>query len=199
MKKLCIFLCLALLVPAVWAKHVSQQDAGKVAVSFYRLNNTMGVTNPQLLTQTSRNWENAPSIYIFRFVSGGFVLVAADDASIPILGYSFENEMPEVIDNPAINEWLDDYSRKISYIISNNLDNTETLKQWTCIRNDQPLAYTPDHTQDVLPLLTTLWDQGCFYNALCPAASGGQCGHVWTGCVATSMSQIMKYHNFPPQ
>jgi len=195
MKKLFTILCLVLLIPAVWAKHVTQQDAAKVAVSFYRLNNPMGIVDPQLLSQSVRSWENAPAIYTFRFISGGFVLVAADDASIPILGYSFENDMPEVIDNPATKEWLDDYSREISYIISNKIDNTETLKQWNNIQNGQSLA--PAH--DVAPLTSTLWDQGCYYNALCPADAGGQCGHVWTGCVATSMSQIMKYHNFPPQ
>ena len=55
--------------------------------------------------------------------------------------------------------------------------------------------------QDVSPLLTTTWDQGCYYNALCPSDPSGiyTCGHVYTGCVATAMSQIMKYHNFPPQ
>jgi len=65
-------------------------------------------------------------LYIFRFVSGGFVLVPADDACIPILGYSFDGDMPEVIDNPSTNEWLDDYSKEISYIVSNHIDNTET-------------------------------------------------------------------------
>jgi len=197
MKKLFTMICLVLIIPAVWAKHVPQQDAAKVAVAFYRLNNPMGIADPQLLSQTVRSWGNAPSIYIFRFVSGGFVLVPADDACIPILGYSFDNDMPEIIVNPSTNEWLDDYSQEIGYIVSNNIDNTETLKQWNGIQNGQLLA--PASNNDVNPLLTTLWDQGCYYNALCPSDAGGQCGHVWTGCVATAMSQVMKYNNFPPQ
>ncbi len=195
MKKLFTILCLVLLIPAAWAKHVPQQDAAKVALSFYRLNNPMGITNPQLLTQTVRTWNNTPTIYIFRFISGGFIMIAADDASIPVLGYSFENDIPEVIDNPATKEWLDDYSKEITFLVTNKIDNTETLKQWNSIQNNEPMA--PSY--DVAPLLTTLWDQGCYYNTLCPAASGGQCGHVWTGCVATAMSQLMKYHNYPPQ
>ncbi len=195
MKKLFTFFCLALLVPAVWAKHVPQQDAAKVAISFYKLNNTLGVTAPLLLSQTTRLWENVPSFYVFRFVSGGFVLIAADDASIPVLGYSFENDMPEATDNPATKEWLDNYAREIVYIINNKLDNSVTLKEWNSIESLQPLA----PSRDVAPLLNTTWDQGCYYNTLCPAAGGGQCGHVWTGCVATAMAQVMKYHNYPPQ
>ena len=199
MKKIFTILCLVLLTTTLWAKHVPQQDAARVAICFYRLNNPIGVTDPQLLTQTSRSWESTPSIYIFRFASGGFVLVAADDACIPILGYSFENDFPELIDNPSILGWLNDYSREIGYIEGHNLDNTETIKQWNDILNGKPLALAPANTHDVAPLLTTNWDQGCYYNTLCPSASGGQCGHVWTGCVATAMSQIMKYNNYPPQ
>jgi len=199
MKKIFTILCLVLLTTTLWAKHVPQQDAARVAICFYRLNNPIGVTDPQLLTQTSRSWESTPSIYIFRFTSGGFVLVAADDACIPILGYSFENDFPELIDNPSILGWLNDYSREIGYIEGHNLDNTETIKQWNDILNGKPLALAPANTHDVAPLLTTNWDQGCYYNTLCPSASGGQCGHVWTGCVATAMSQIMKYNNYPPQ
>jgi len=52
---------------------------------------------------------------------------------------------------------------------------------------------------DVLPLLTTLWAQDCYYDALCPADPAGPCSHAVTGCVATAIAQILKYHNFPSQ
>lgn len=48
------------------------------------------------------------------------------------------------------------------------------------------------------PLISTTWDQGCYYNAYCPpTSSGGACGRVWTGCNATAMAQIFKYYNYP--
>lgn len=195
MKQIFTLFCLILLMPAVWAKHVPQQNAQQLAVTFYRLNSPSGIQDPQVRSATTRSWESTPAFYIFRFVTGGFVIVSADDAAIPILGYSFENEMPETIDNPATNEWLDAYSREIAFIISKDMDNKETLKEWNSIREEHSLK----SAQDVQPLLSTLWDQGCYYNALCPADNGGDCGHVWTGCVATCMAQIMKYHNYPPQ
>lgn len=50
----------------------------------------------------------------------------------------------------------------------------------------------------VTPLLTTTWNQGCYYNADCPpTGSGGACGKVWTGCNATAIAQIFKYYNYP--
>jgi photosystem II stability/assembly factor-like uncharacterized protein len=196
MKKLySTFLFLVLLTPAVWAKHVPQSDAQNVAVTFYRLNNPAGIMAPQVRSVSVRSLENVSTFYIFRFVSGGFVLVAADDASIPILGYSFKNEMPETIDHPAVADWLDNYSREIRHIITCKLSNAETLKRWNVIRNGQRLA----PSREVLPLITTVWGQQCYYNEQCPADPAGPCGHVWTGCIATSMAQIMEYHNFPPQ
>lgn len=195
MKRICTFLFLFILVPAAWARHVPQQDAQQIAMTFYRLNNPSGVKEPEVKSATVKTQNEVPSLYIFRFVSGGFVIVAADDASIPILGYSFENEFPEIIENPSKLYLLDNYSHEIAYIVRNKLDNTETLKEWSSIQKDQPLS----PAQDVGPLLTTLWDQVCNYNALCPPDTAGPCSHTLTGCVATAMAQIMKYHNFPPQ
>ncbi len=45
------------------------------------------------------------------------------------------------------------------------------------------------------PLLTDTWGQGHPYNILCPMGDGGRCV---VGCVATSMSQIMRYWRCPP-
>lgn len=53
------------------------------------------------------------------------------------------------------------------------------------------------HAQ-VTPLLSTTWNQGCYYNAQCPTvSSGGACGRAYTGCNATAIAQIFKYYNYP--
>lgn len=53
------------------------------------------------------------------------------------------------------------------------------------------------HAQ-VSPLVTTTWNQGCYYNASCPTVgSGGACGRAWTGCGATALGQVLKYHAHP--
>lgn len=61
--------------------------------------------------------------------------------------------------------------------------------------------------RDAGPLLTTNWVQGSPYNNLCPIGdtvcstcpSGGSPNDpTLVGCVATSMAQVMRYHQWPP-
>lgn len=52
-----------------------------------------------------------------------------------------------------------------------------------------------DRYEQVGPLLSTAWHQTAPYNQYCPMGDGGQCV-VW--CVATSLSQILWYHQWPP-
>jgi len=54
--------------------------------------------------------------------------------------------------------------------------------------------------REVSPMITTTWDQGCYYNEKCPpdTASGAPCFHAVTGSGAVAMAQIMKYYNYPP-
>ena len=48
----------------------------------------------------------------------------------------------------------------------------------------------------IKPLLTTKWNQHSPYNLLCPYDEKNDAPSV-TGCVATAMAQIMKYHEYP--
>ncbi|MCX6243586.1 MAG: C10 family peptidase [Bacteroidetes bacterium] len=61
--------------------------------------------------------------------------------------------------------------------------------------------YSGKSFQDVSPMITTTWDQGCFYNEKCPpdATSTAPCYHAFAGSGAVAMAQIMKYYNFPAQ
>lgn len=54
-----------------------------------------------------------------------------------------------------------------------------------------------ERKESVLPLLTSEWGQNAPYNNLCPEyAPGRRCK---TSCVATAMTQIMRYHKYPAQ
>ncbi len=65
-------------------------------------------------------------------------------------------------------------------------------------RCDDPGNPTPPPPITVGPFLQTTWSQGCGYNDNTPATSNaGYCYNAPTGCVATAMAQIMRFHQYP--
>jgi len=181
---------------SVFANPVDKKLAEQVAIHQYAFNAPSAISDYSINGYTETRYEGITTFYTFSFTSGGFVMVAADDASIPVLGFSYEGNAAISDVNPEAAYWFNNYSRQIAEISSVRLSNQETRPLWDKILNNT----MEREIMDVNPLLTTTWDQGCYYNALCPVETGagaGSCNHAWTGCVATAMSQIMKYHAFP--
>ena len=139
--------------------------------------------------------------YFYIFNAGGsqgFVIIAADDNVIPVLGYSDEKAFDP--NNVARNasKWLNHYKEQIRYVIDNNIPSTKEIKnEWTLLLDgtSKPVLKS---TNTVSPLVQTTWDQPAPYNYSCPYdnASGHYCV---TGCPATAMAQILKYWSYPTQ
>jgi hypothetical protein len=175
------------------AKTVTMDVASIVADNYFS-NHNRTVTRT-VVNSFSVDYEGITVYHVFNYEGGGFVVVAADDAVTPILAQSNEGYIDREIANPAAKYWFDSYSKEIAQIISSNADNTETLKLWNNIfKNESRQSFT-----ETGPLLTTTWDQTQWYNYYCPENPYIPGAHVPTGCVATAMGQIMKYHNFPAQ
>ncbi len=194
MKKLFTFLFLLLSVVA-FASPVSKNDAERIAVNYYTHYAPAQITDFTVSSVSETRLNGLLTFYTFAFKSGGFVMVAADDASVPVLGSSYQGAYSVESVNPEAQAWFDGYSRQITSIVNASLSNSTTRPEWDRLLNNS----FDKAVMDVNPLLTTTWDQGCYYNTLCPVANAGMgsCNHAWTGCVATTMSQIMKYHSFP--
>jgi hypothetical protein len=137
-----------------------------------------------------------PLFYIYNIRGGqGFVIVSADDAAIPVLGYSNEgsftgNNMPVAFD-----KLLEKFRQEIKFIKLNSLqadDNINMLWQENITAN----YVSTFSTNAVSPLVATKWNQAPYYNDLCPYDATHNERTV-TGCVATAMAQIMKYWNYP--
>lgn len=138
---------------------------------------------------------NEALAYAINFRNGGFVLIAADNASKPILGYSYEGNFSKEQIPPVVENWMQMYYKKINDIRQNNIPATPEIEQeWTALLSG---GNSERDSREITPLLSTTWDQGARYNALCPADPMGPGGHVWSGCVATAMSQVMNYWRFP--
>ena len=142
---------------------------------------------------------NEPAFYIYNLKNQtGFVIISAESETTPILGYSYEvnYDINQEI-APAFQGWMNHYKEQIEYIRKNDVKATKEITDTWIKYSSVPDISTKSNEKDISPLLTTTWNQGTYYNELCPADAGGQDGHVWVGCVATAMAQVMKFWNYP--
>ena len=193
------------------AKEVNINKAREVAKNFYYLKTfepnsprteNVSVKNEFVIKSNVSNYKTQQAlIYIFNFDSNGFVIVSADDKVIPVLGYSEEGNYDNTNPPPSFNWIIETYKKQIDFIKKKNVVVPEEIKEaWKMYETKS--AGILKNMNDVSPLLSTTWDQDCYYNESCPtdaAAPWYACGHVFAGCVATTMGQIMKYHAHPTQ
>ncbi len=127
-----------------------------------------------------------PLYYIYNLSNdGGFIIVAADTRVRTILGYSFNGSFDEKNIPINMREWLDEYSVQIAYAI----------KELPASDTTPVVARSKSVSNAVAPLLGNIkYKQGAPYNNLCPLDGDKR---SITGCVATTMAQIMRYHKHP--
>lgn len=197
MKKLSLLsLAMVVVMGAVWAAPVDVNQAKNLGLKYVQ--HSLGTRYAELsLAYTERCASGVDALYVFNY-DHGYVVVAADDRAFPILGYcdnaSFDvNDIPE-----GLRYYLGHYARQIQYAIDENLTvEPEVAEQWYLLDKEGVVMRTRSN-KAVEPLLSTTWDQGYPYNYYAPACSNYWIGnHCYAGCVATSMSQVMKYWNWP--
>jgi hypothetical protein len=203
MKK--IFVLLTALI--VWynnssAQIVEPEEARIVAMNFYA-ERISAATDDDIFIFASEpitiSDNGLPAIYVFETTDRpGFIMVAADYSVYPVLGYSFESYFNEPSVPPVFADMINDFKDQISMARTLKQQASEAATQDWNYYSDPMFTKSAKNIRAQLPLLQTRWDQGCFYNALCPEDLDGPCGYVWAGCVATAMAQVMKYHNWPP-
>ncbi len=128
--------------------------------------------------------DELPAVYVFAKENKGFLLVSADDAVTPLLGYADNGSFDADNMAPAFKYWIGEYARQIAYARENATEGA-------------PVRIARPKREPIAPLLETKWDQGNPYNKLCPTSSRG--GITYTGCVATAASQVMKYFEWPKE
>lgn len=138
-----------------------------------------------------------PCVYVFNLGDSGFVLVAASDNVRPILGYSENGAFDASNPYNGAMYMLETYKNSISYAIEKNIEATPDIKgEWESLKNCGKLNNKKSGT--VGPLVKTKWNQNWPYNMYAPTCSTqGSGGHCYAGCVATAMSQVMKYWDHP--
>lgn len=174
------------------AKVVSEETAQDVANSFLA---SKGLTRKNLTLSRSSDNSSAlkastidpPAYHIFRGAErNDFIIVSGDDVARPILGYFVDNN--NCADDsipPAMKEWLDAMERQILYARENGAEQSPMVAiQWKA----------PGIGDVVQHLNTAKWHQDNPYNLQCPLQNGNRCA---TGCTATALAIVMKYHGYP--
>ncbi len=191
-------------IAPLFADEVPIQQSRQLALNFYQERLSQYQQLPQDFTLSVQSEyiisENGQSLYyIFNMNTGGYIMVAARDEVYPVLAYSFHSDYPDVNKPPALEGMEVNYKKQIQEVIQNNIPATgyivNTWQHYSSPSFSSQLA----GLLNVTPLLTSVWNQGCYFNDSCPADASGPCGHVVTGCVATAMAQVMNYHQHPIQ
>ena len=113
----------------------------------------------------------------------GFAIVSTDEGNEPLLGYSLSEWRG--IDNlpDGLYWWLEAV-------------NAQLIRHNTAVKQQE---YTRHHlpASSVEPLIQTQWGQREPYNHLIKYEKNGTTYQFVTGCVATSMAQVIKYYEYP--
>lgn len=160
---------------------VSPQEAlGRVYADMNGRKTARFSVNP-VPVYTLESESGTPAIYVFDNASGGSLIVSASDMATPLLGYTDSGNFNATNIPPQLQFWMNEYAAQISYAENAGI----TVKS-----NPATFSYPSDWTY-IAPLVQTKWDQGRPYN------NDITDGAFATGCVATAMAQIMKYHEWP--
>ena len=204
MKKLFLTLCLLTVFGSLMAGPVDQQKAEQVGSKFLgatTLNEKNANIQLNCVSVTVDFQRGGIDYYVFNVKDGeGFVIVAGDDRVKPILAYATTGHYDPSNVADGFQFTLDGFREEIQYVREHNLQATpDVIAEWKSVTKTGSLNRGHQTRAVVGPLCQTIWNQNYPYNSQCPEDPEGSGGHVYAGCVATAMAQVMKFYDWPPQ
>ncbi len=202
MKKFCLTIVALATIITTFAQNVPFETAEKIALNFYSVIKPNKIQKSKPIQQSYIGSNNNEDLYyIFNYNDCGFVVVAANYKSTPILAYSIEDNIDLDKLNPSMKMWLESHMMDIINTDITYSQKDLLKKEWDNILNN---AIPTRKSLKIGPFMTSKWNQDRYYNAYCPEdgnvtgeIGGNYDNHVPNGCVAVAMSQIMYYHRFP--
>lgn len=159
------------LTPEQALERMQQGRMGKIS--------SVKVESQPVFTQMSAT--GVPTLYVFNCPdNGGYRILSADDIAYAVLGYSETGSFDPGNMPSQLAWWLKQNSDMIAFYAGST--------------NDGQIAPAADDKQRIEPLCKSKWDQGKPYYNDCPKSGNRS---TYTGCVATSMAQVMYYHKYP--
>lgn len=140
---------------------------------------------------------NIPIFHVVNIEPEGFVIVSASKSYHPVIAFSFNGSFELPVSAPAVRMWLENEEKKILYSKQMKVPFQQIEDAWTEYENTNLLNLQKYNGKILLPMLTTQWNQGIYYNEFCPADPAGPDGKTYAGCVATAIGQVMNYFRYP--
>jgi hypothetical protein len=204
MKKILIFALLTCpLAACILAQQVSVSDAEKVARNFYfeRINQYKSIRMDEIkiLNYFTVGEDASPVYLVFNIDPIGFVMVSGSKSTIPVPAYSLFSSYSSTRQPPQFIAWVKQYYDQIIFARTTAITPLpKAVYEWSRLLASEPSGLLKlESEKEVLPMLTSTWDQGIFFNQMCPADPAGPGGHCLTGCVATAMGQLCYYFRWP--
>lgn len=197
-KKSLFFLLLFLVVASSTseAKPIDLETAKQVAENWFsERSNFTKISVKESIHDTK---DGSSVLYIINFIPTGFVIVSADDIVVPVLGYSIDQNFSANDHPPQFDGLLENYKSQILSAKKRKTIATSIIQeQWNRLSSHNKDFSRTEKLEKAGPLLSTNWNQGADWNAQCPSDPLGPGGHVYAGCVAVAMAQVMKHWEWP--
>ncbi|MEN8126501.1 MAG: C10 family peptidase [Planctomycetota bacterium] len=195
----------------LFANPVEKKHAQKAAQGWLKQNrNPMDCPISNLPTKVKSLFDEDEKTlcYIVNLEPAGFVIVSADDEIEPVIAFSSTGYYDGDENSPLTALLKEDMSSRLD-AAKQGLDQKKRIRKshkWkSLIEADVPAYSTPQDMVEMVaasvsqvrvdPFLQSEWDQG--------DVSGSTCYNYYTpsnyptGCVATAMAQVMRYHTWP--
>jgi hypothetical protein len=206
---ICLFVCNII----ISAKPLSQSTCETVAKNFYATTTGHAIQTIDV-AYIAYDKNNIPLYFVLNINTNqsqdkGFVIIAADDAVYPIIGYGNENRTYSIPSKQGgaanVAFWMKARINDITQVRALNITPDPAITvQWQgylkgtgATTNSSVQRTMSQFPSSAVFLVQSLWDQSTNgyetpdpYNYLCP-------NHSVTGCVATAMAQIMRYWRWP--
>ncbi len=199
MKKTSVLAFVLLVAASLSAAEVEQPVARQAALHFAASLSTLRSAQDVQLVYTAGDGSHGggmraagyPLFYIYNIGEGnGFVIVAGDDQVYPVLGYADTGLFAAEGMPGNLTYWLSCYEAEIAASIASGYQCMPEIREaWL-----QVLDGTLQAPVLRASLTTATWNQLAPYNDLCPTYMGTT---TYTGCVATAMAIVMRYHQWP--
>ncbi|MBN1337739.1 MAG: C10 family peptidase [Bacteroidales bacterium] len=185
----------------LFAQPVSLPEAELAALKFLDLLPQAQHDNPlnNIAKSTTLTHEGREACHLIELDNGGFVLLSADRRAYPVPAYSFPSGNIQSADMPpAFQAWIQQYNKQVYHaMVSDAQPGNKATLLWNYLTGNNSQGQPDFFSEETGPFLISSWNQGLYYNQMCPEDPSGPGGHCYAGCVATAMGQICYYFRFP--